>query len=102
MEKMPYGFWWRKKFLTDITLPYGAKLVGLVLNYHMDNDTCECFPSIETIAFEASLSPRAVKKHLKILVQADWIWIEKRPASNGYQRNYYTGVFPGEDRSKYR
>ncbi len=39
MEKMPYRFWWRKKFLTDITLPYGAKLVGLVLNHHMNNDT---------------------------------------------------------------
>ena len=52
----------------------GEKLVALVLLHYIGNniDNC-CWPSIKTIALQASLSVSSVRRHLKVLEKKGFI-----------------------------
>ena len=72
---MSNSFLWRKQILEDIDLRSTTKLVAMVLHYHMDNNSCECFPSEALIAKEASLTERCVVNHIKKLKAKSYIHV---------------------------
>jgi len=86
---MSKSFLWRKQILEDLDLRSTTKLVAMVLHYHMDNDSCECFPSEELIAKESGLSTRCVVTHIKKLKQNLYITIKKEKGGQGWNRNIY-------------
>jgi len=93
---MSYSFKWREQILKDKTLSSTTKHVAMMLHYHMDNKTGECFPSEQLIAEEASLSPRSVATHIKNLNDLKYISIEKKQGGQGWNRNCYKGLLRHE------
>lgn len=93
---MTKSFIWRKQILEDESLSSTTKLVAMMLHYHMDNHTCECFPSEATIAQEASLTERCVVNHIKKLTQKFYIFIRKEKGGQGWNRNCYRGILRPE------
>ena len=93
---MSYSFKWREQILKDKTLSSTTKHVAMMLHYHMDNKTGECFPSEKLIAEEASLSPRSVATHIKNLNDLQYISIEKKRGGQGWNRNCYKGLLRHE------
>jgi hypothetical protein len=90
------SFIWRKQIIEDKSLHSTTKLVAMILHYHMDNDTCECFPSEALIAKEASLTERCVVNHIKKLKQNFYLSIRKEKGGQGWNRNCYTGILHPE------
>lgn len=90
------SFIWRKQIIEDISLHSTTKLVAMMLHYHMDNDTCECFPSEALIAKEASLTERCVVNHIKKLKQNLHLSIRKEKGGQGWNRNCYRGILRPE------
>jgi hypothetical protein len=97
---MSYSFIWRDQIIKDRTLSSTTKHVAMMLHYHMDNNTGECFPSEKLIAEEASLSPRSVATHIKILSEKKYITIEKKRGGQGWNRNCYRGLLHSKDNSE--
>jgi hypothetical protein len=97
---MTKSFIWRKQVLEDQSLHSTTKLVAMMLHYHMDNHTCECFPSEATIAQEASLTERCVVNHIKKLSQKLYISIRKEKGGQGWNRNCYRGILHPEYHSE--
>ena len=93
---MSYSFKWREQIIKDKTLSSTTKHVAIMLHYHMDNKTGECFPSEQLIAEEASLSPRSVATHIKNLNDLQYISIEKKRGGQGWNRNCYKGLLRHE------
>lgn len=89
---MSNSFLWRKQILEDIDLRSTTKLVAMVLHYHMDNNSGECFPSEELIAKESGLSIRCVVMHIKKLKQNFYISIKKEKGGQGWNRNMYKAL----------
>lgn len=87
-----YSFVWRKQIVEDVNLSSTTKLVAMVLHFHMDNKTGECFPSEELISKEASLTSRSVATHIKILKESRYITIQKKRGGQGWNRNCYKGL----------
>lgn len=58
--------------LYDTRLDASAKLVLMVLGSRTNKDGA-CWPAVETVAREASLSVRTVKRSLQLLEEAGWI-----------------------------
>ena len=94
------SFIWRKQIIEDISLHSTTKLVAMMLHYHMDNDTCECFPSEALIAKEASLTERCVVNHIKKLKQNLHLSIRKEKGGQGWNKNCYRGVIRPEYHSE--
>ena len=63
---------WRGAVLKSKLSPT-TKLVLLTLGCHMNDMGESCFPSIDTLCKESSLSRPAVIKHIKVARQAGWI-----------------------------
>lgn len=69
---MKQFFTWREAFLnTDI--PSTTKLVLLVISTYMNDHGGGAFPAQSTIAENASLSKKAVNKHINIAIEHGWI-----------------------------
>lgn len=86
---------WKWAVLRDRGLPSTTKFVLLVLQSHMHNDGTGATSSEATLAWEANLSERCVRDHLKIAVNLGWItrklWRSKGMNWAGYA---YTAVIP--------
>ena len=93
MSRISNSFIWRKQILENESLSSTTKLVALVLHFHMNNETAECFPSEATIAKEASLSERCVVNHIKKLRKLNYISIKKVKGGLGWNRNFYKGIY---------
>ena len=94
------SFLWRKQILEDVNLHSTTKLVAMMLHYHMDNNSCECFPSEALIAKEASLTERCVVNHIKKLKDKFYIHIRKEKGGQGWNRNCYQGIIRAEYNSE--
>jgi hypothetical protein len=66
-----------------------AKILLLCLVKHADNYTCECFPTLETIAAETSLKRRTLYDALQVLQDAGLVSVAKRRSEAGRLRNHY-------------
>ena len=97
---MTKSFIWRKQVLEDQSLHSTTKLVAMMLHYHMDNNTCECFPSEALIAKEASLTERCVVNHIKRLKDKLYIHVRKEKGGQGWNKNCYRGVIRPEYHSE--
>ena len=68
---------WRQAILKS-ELPSTTKLVLMVLSTYMNDHGEGCYPSQEQIARDASLTTRAVIKHLDIAIKEGWLAKKKR------------------------
>ena len=94
------SFLWRKQILEDVDLHSTTKLVAMMLHYHMDNNSCECFPSEALIAKEASLTERCVVNHIKRLKEKLYIYVRKEKGGQGWNKNCYRGIVRPECHSE--
>lgn len=63
---------WRRAIASS-DLSATTKLVALALSLHMDARGGSCFPSIETLARDCSLSYDSTRRHLRKLRVAGWL-----------------------------
>lgn len=65
----------------------GTRAVAFCIAAHWNRDKRKAWPTIETIAFEAEVSPATVKRAIKALEDAGWLLVEHRrkPQSNIYR-----------------
>lgn len=86
-------FTWRGA-VADSTLPPAAKLLALVLSMHMSERGDSCFPSIDTLVAESSMSRRTVIRALARL-ESDGFLVKVKGGGRGrpnrYQAQYPTG-----------
>jgi Helix-turn-helix domain len=89
-------FTWRGMVVKS-ALASSTKLVLHTLHSHMSDVGDNCYPSIETICKEASLSNRVVILHLKIAAEVGFITYEKHGfKGKKWARNEYRATFPSE------
>jgi Helix-turn-helix domain len=76
---------WRKA-MWESDLPAPAKLVAAAMSDHMNARGQSCYPTIEQLAQETSLSVRAVKQHRGDLERAGWLRLVERGGSGAKGR----------------
>ena len=69
-------FNWRLAMMSDRNLAAPTKHVLLTLSTHMTAWGESCYPTIDQLVYESSLSRRAVLKHLKLARESGWIHVE--------------------------
>ena len=85
---------WRGAILKS-GLPASTKHVLLTLGCHMNDLGESCFPSIELLCVETSLSNRVVILHLKNAKDAGWLIVDKHGfAGQKWSRNEYQIAWP--------
>ena len=90
---------WRTTLVTSVDCST-CKLVGLVLSLYMNERGGSAFPSIPTLSADASLSERAVRKHLNEHLHAQgWLTlIERGGLKDGHGRaNHWQASTPAPD-----
>lgn len=90
---------WRTTLVTSVDCST-CKLVGLVLSLYMNERGGSAFPSIPTLSSDASLSERAVRKHLNEHLHAQgWLTlIERGGLKDGHGRaNHWQASTPAPD-----
>jgi len=97
---MPEIKWSWQHAIIKSDLKSTTKLVLHTLNCHMSPVGDSCFPSISTIANEASLSRRSVITHLETAEKEGWIQREKHQNGKTWARNSYLPRFPDEINKK--
>lgn len=82
-------FTWRHAVISsDLAAP--TKHILLTLSCHMNDLGESCFPSIQTLQKETSLSRPAIIKHIKIANELGWLIVEKHGfGGQGWRRNEY-------------
>lgn len=72
--------------LNDLTKELGLVTSGvyMMLRKHMNNETKQCFPSLELLSQETGLAVRHVRNHLKKLQDGGYIKITKENRHNVY------------------
>ncbi|MBS4084026.1 MAG: helix-turn-helix domain-containing protein [Rhizobiales bacterium] len=70
-------------------LPPMTKHVLMVIASHAHPKTNRCFPRVRTIALEASLHPRTIHRHNRVLERAGLIEIENQYDGNQRRANNY-------------
>ena len=60
IQKIKGFFWVRYAVFDNVNLSSADILVYCTLMRHMNNKTCECFPSIKTLMVESRLSNRTI------------------------------------------
>jgi hypothetical protein len=86
-------FTWRRA-MTDSDLPSTTKLVLFVVAEYANAMDDICWPALETIAEKATLSVRAVSKHLTIAEQHGWLtrWRSRRPDRRWAHAHYRLSI----------
>jgi hypothetical protein len=79
-----------------------SKVILLCLDYHADNTTASCFPSIKRIAREVGCSVRSIKYKLPILEESGFLAITRRYKDNSKISNLYTLELPQQFELTYR
>lgn len=93
-QRKPVLFSWRQAVL-ESELQATTKLVLLTLACHMNDAGESCFPSIQKLCKETSLSNRAVITHLQVAADLGWIEISKHGfAGQQWARNEYRPSWP--------
>lgn len=96
---MTINVWsWRQGILKS-KLQSTTKLVLLALSTYMNDHGNGCYPSMDTIASDTSLSRRAVFQHITNSIKEGWLERTKRDAagrkwaSNEYEARFPKGTF---------
>lgn len=94
MAGVPTSFTWRRA-MTASDLPGTTKLVLFVIAEYANSIDDTCWPSIEEIAARATLTTRAVSKHLGVAEQAGWImrW-KSRKSGRKWAHGHYRLTVP--------
>ena len=90
-------FTWRSAFASAYGPPSSTtRLVLFCLSIHMNEQGESCFPSIDRLARDGSLSRKAVIDHIKIAEETGWIEKQERPERNGqaWRRMQYSPKVP--------
>lgn len=89
-------FTWRGAICDSILLPSTTRLVALVVSLHMNERGGSAFPGAALLASETGLSERAVRDHLKLLVDEGWLHLVERGGLRGERRraNAYQATIP--------
>ncbi|MBR8049546.1 helix-turn-helix domain-containing protein [Burkholderia vietnamiensis] len=84
---------WRRAMMSS-ALPSTTKLVLFVVAEYSNGMDGTCWPSLETIAEKATLSIRAVTKHLGIAVKFGWLtsWRSRRPDRKWAHAHYRLSI----------
>jgi GntR family transcriptional regulator len=86
---------WREMIRDSRSLSSSARSVGQALATRMDWKTFQCWPGKETIARDSGLSKSSVKRGLRELRKAGYLWITYRRGSDGLNlTNVYTARRP--------
>ena len=96
MAGVPTSFTWRRA-MTASDLPGTTKLVLFVIAEYANSIDDTCWPSIDEIAGRATLTARAVSKHLGVAEQAGWIkrW-KSRKSGRKWAHGHYRLTVPEE------
>ncbi|ARO88660.1 hypothetical protein EBAPG3_013260 [Nitrosospira lacus] len=87
-------FKWRKAMINS-DLPATTKHVLLTLSCHMNEFGTSCFPSIDTLNKETSLSRQSIITHLQKSSESKWLNIKKRGlGGQQWKRNDYSISWP--------
>ncbi|USS42767.1 helix-turn-helix domain-containing protein [Burkholderia glumae] len=91
----PFYTWRRAMMCSD--LPATTKLVLFVVGEHTNGIDETCWPSLDRIAELASLSVRAVSKHLTLSVELGWLtrWKSRRPDRQWAHAHYRLSIPEG-------
>ena len=89
--------WVQTKILHHPDLTTAEIYVAIVLASHVNDRTQACFPKIETIAHEASLSDRKVRQALKRLVELGLVAKLSRTVGRLRNRNAYQLIGLGDE-----
>lgn len=94
MAGVPTSFTWRRA-MTASDLPGTTKLVLFVIAEYANSIDDTCWPSIDEIAGRATLTARAVSKHLGVAEQAGWIrrW-KSRKSGRKWAHGHYRLTVP--------
>lgn len=86
-------FTWRRA-MTDSALPSTTKLVLFIVAEYTNAMDDICWPSLDTIADKATLSIRAVTKHLAIAEESGWLtrWRSRRPGRRWAHAHYRLSI----------
>ena len=97
MTDAPTLLQWQRA-VTDSDLPATTKLVLFVLSRYANAFDSICWPSNDTLAEKASLSVRAISKHLGIAERFGWVarWKSRRP-DRQWAHGHYRLAVPSED-----
>lgn len=81
---------WAHSVLPVVDLPPTERLALLILAYHHNDKTGDCFPSMETIAGQSGVTPRRIQQAIANLVS--WAIIKKKRGgtTEGNASNRYT------------
>ncbi|WP_198390656.1 helix-turn-helix domain-containing protein [Burkholderia ubonensis] len=84
---------WRRAMMCS-ALPSTTKLVLFVVAEYSNGMDGTCWPSLETIAEKATLSVRAVTKHLGVAAQFGWLtsWRSRRPDRKWAHAHYRLSI----------
>ncbi|MDN7624980.1 helix-turn-helix domain-containing protein [Burkholderia cenocepacia] len=84
---------WRRAMMSS-ALPSTTKLVLFVVAEYSNGMDGTCWPSLETIAEKATLSIRAVTKHLGIAAKFGWLtsWRSRRPDRKWAHAHYRLSI----------
>ncbi|WP_218669600.1 helix-turn-helix domain-containing protein [Burkholderia cenocepacia] len=84
---------WRRAMMCS-ALPSTTKLVLFVVAEYSNGMDGTCWPSLETIAEKATLSIRAVTKHLGIAAEFGWLtsWRSRRPDRKWAHAHYRLSI----------
>ncbi len=96
MAGVPTSFTWRRA-MTASDLPSTTKLVLFVIAEYASSIDDTCWPSIDQIADRATLSTRAVTKHLDVAEAEGWIrrW-KSRKSGRKWAHGHYRLTVPGD------
>lgn len=96
MRKRPPFFNWRTAILESV-MSATTKHVLLTVSCHMNDAGESCYPSIERLCRETSLSNRAVITHLRIAREQGWIGVRERElAGKKWAAHGYFMTWPDE------
>jgi hypothetical protein len=88
----PFYTW--RRAMTESSLPSTTKLVLFVVAEYTNAMDETCWPSLDTIADKATLSRRAVTKHLAIAEKEGWLtrWKSRRPDRQWAHAHYRLSI----------
>lgn len=93
-QRLSSLFTWRSAIAAS-PLPPTSKLVAFGLSLYMSERGDSAYPSNATLSADTSLSERAVREHLGLLVEGGWLTRDDRTARGGRgQTVHYTAVIP--------
>jgi len=95
-DGLPRVVYWRRAVLAAPGLTDAQKVVAFALAEHMNRDGGSCWPSVETLGVEVTLTRRSVQRALAALQAAGWI--DRQLGVGRGRSSHYRASFPDTER----